>query len=103
NALIEQGKIVRLAGDILFLREKYADAIVQLMDYMREYGSMTVSQARDVLGMTRKYIVPLLEHMDTLRLTCRQGDVRLLGSLAYPLYYTCKQGLMKPFEKGTES
>jgi len=80
NALIEQGQIVKLAGGILFLREKYTDAIVQLVGYVREHGSMTVSEARDLLGTTRKYIVPLLEHMDALRITRRQGDQRLLGS-----------------------
>ena len=80
NALIEQGQIVKLAGGILFLREKYTDAIVRLVGYLREHGSMTVSEARDLLGTTRKYIVPLLEHMDALRITRRQGDQRLLGS-----------------------
>src|SRR5207302_7445404 len=80
NALIEQGQIVKLAGGILFLREKYTDAIVRLVGYVREHGSMTVSEARDLLGTTRKYIVPLLEHMDALRITRRQGDQRLLGS-----------------------
>jgi selenocysteine-specific elongation factor len=80
NALVEQGRIVKLMGGILFLREKYTDMVVQLVGYLREHGSMTVSEARDLLGTTRKYIVPLLEHMDALRITCRQGDVRLLGS-----------------------
>jgi len=80
NALIEQGRIVKLAGGILFPYEKYTEAVVQLVSYVREHGSMTVSEARDLLGTTRKYIVPLLEHMDALRITRRQGDQRLLGS-----------------------
>ena len=80
NALVEQGLIVKLTGGILFPREKYIDAIARLVGYVREHGSMTVSEARDLLGTTRKYIVPLLEHMDTLRITRRQGDQRLLGS-----------------------
>jgi selenocysteine-specific elongation factor len=80
NALIEQGRIVKLTGGILFLHEKYTEAIVRLVDYLREHGSMTVSEARDLLGTTRKYIVPLLEHMDALHITRRQGDKRLLGS-----------------------
>jgi len=81
NALIEQGRIVKLTGGILFPREKYTDAIVRLVSYVREHGSMTVSEARDLLGTTRKYIVPLLEHMDALRITRRQGDQRLLGQV----------------------
>jgi selenocysteine-specific elongation factor len=79
NALVEQGRLVKLTGDILFLREKYADAVGQLVSHLQEHGSITVSEARDLLGTTRKYIVPLLEHMDALRITRRQGDKRLLG------------------------
>lgn len=80
NALVEQGRLVKLTDGILFLREKYTDAIAQLVDYLQEHGSITVSEARDLLGTTRKYIIPLLEHMDALRITRRQGDKRLLGS-----------------------
>jgi selenocysteine-specific elongation factor len=39
-----------------------------------------VAEARDVLGATRKYILPLLEHMDTLKITRRLGDQRVLGT-----------------------
>ena len=41
--------------------------------------TMTAAEARDVLGATRKYILPLLEHMDALRITRRVGDARVLG------------------------
>ena len=40
---------------------------------------MIVSEARDVLGTIRKYILPLLEHMDERRITRRVGDERVLG------------------------
>ena len=40
---------------------------------------MTAAEARDVLGATRKYILPLLEHMDAQRITRRVGDMRVLG------------------------
>jgi selenocysteine-specific elongation factor len=41
---------------------------------------MTAAEARDVLGTTRKYILPLLEHMDERRITRRVGDERRLGT-----------------------
>ena len=40
---------------------------------------MTAAEARDVLGTTRKYILPLLEHMDERRITRRVGDERVAG------------------------
>jgi selenocysteine-specific elongation factor len=81
-ALIEQGTLVKLgsaADAVLFLRESYAEALAKLVAYLREHGEMTAAEARDVLGTTRKYILPLLEHMDERRITRRMGDVRVLG------------------------
>ncbi len=81
-ALIEQGKLVKLGGStdtVLFLRESYEEAVARLVAYLREHGKMTAAEARDVLGTTRKYILPLLEHMDERRITRRIGDERILG------------------------
>lgn len=82
NALIEQGQIVKLGDGVLFLRETYNQAIATLVTYLREHGKMTVAEARDTLGATRKYILPLLEHMDALKMTQRIGDERVLGTQA---------------------
>jgi selenocysteine-specific elongation factor len=78
-SLIEQGWLVKLGDSVLFLRETYEEALVRLLAYLREHGKITAAEARDVLGTTRKYILPLLEHMDERRLTRRVGDERILG------------------------
>jgi len=80
NALIEQGQLVKLGDGVLFLRETYDQAIATLVQFLREHETITVAEARDVLGATRKYILPLLEHMDTLKITRRLGDQRVLGT-----------------------
>lgn len=85
GALIEQGKLVKLGSltdAVLFLRESYEEAVAKLVAYLREHGRMTAAEARDVLGTTRKYILPLLEHMDERRITRRAGDERVLGPAA---------------------
>ncbi len=40
----------------------------------------TVADARDALGTTRKYAVPLLNHLDATGVTQRRGDRRIAGS-----------------------
>jgi selenocysteine-specific elongation factor len=79
TALIEQGRLIKLGESVLFLRETYEEALTKLVDYLHTHGTMTAAEARDVLGATRKYILPLLEHMDALRISRRMGDVRVLG------------------------
>ncbi len=79
NALIEQGQLVKLGDGVLFLHKTYDEAVARLVQYLHTHGTMTVAEARDVLGATRKYILPLLEHMDALKITRRMGDERILG------------------------
>ena len=40
---------------------------------------VTVSAVRDALGTTRKYLLPLLAHLDASGVTRRRGDVRIGG------------------------
>lgn len=77
-ALIEQGHLVKLGDGVLFLQETYDEAVATLIAYLREHGKMAAAEARDVLGTTRKYILPLLEHLDTIKITRRIGDERVL-------------------------
>jgi selenocysteine-specific elongation factor len=82
GALIEQGQIVKIGEGVLFLRDTYNEAIATLIEYLHAHGKMTVAEARDALGATRKYILPLLEHLDALKITRRVGDERVLGPQA---------------------
>lgn len=82
GALLEQGVLVKLgntADAVLFLRETYDEAVARLITYLREHETMTAAEARDILGTTRKYVLPLLEHLDERRITRRLGDRRVLG------------------------
>jgi selenocysteine-specific elongation factor len=40
---------------------------------------VTVAQVRDALGTTRKYLLPLLGHLDRTGVTRRRGEVRIAG------------------------
>src|SRR5438874_1553804 len=82
-SLIEQGMLVKLGSSsdtVLFLRESYEEAIAKLVAYLQEHHKMTAAEARDILGTTRKYILPLLEHMDERHITRRVGDERIPGT-----------------------
>ena len=38
---------------------------------------LSVSQIRDLLGTTRKFAVPICEHLDRVGFTRREGDLRI--------------------------
>jgi selenocysteine-specific elongation factor len=63
---------------VVFRREDY-DALVALVrEHFQRESTLTVSQLRDRLNTSRKYVLGLLEHLDSLGVTRREGDFRRL-------------------------
>lgn len=80
--LIEQGALIRLNDAIALERAAYIEALRRVVDHLRTHETLTVADARDVLGTTRKYMLALFEHTDEKRYTVRRGDDRILGPQA---------------------
>ena len=81
-ALLDQGTLVKVSEGVLLTREAYDEAIRRIVDYLRAHETVTVAEARDLLGTSRKYMLALLEHLDEQRVTRRVGDDRVLGPAA---------------------
>ena len=54
-----------------------AQALARLLSDQPE--GVTVAEVRQALGTTRKYLLPLLGHLDATGVTRRRGDVRVAG------------------------
>jgi selenocysteine-specific elongation factor len=80
--LIANGTLVRLSDAVVFEREAYVEALQRVVAYLRTHEALTVADARDLLGTTRKYMLALFEHTDERRYTARRGDDRVLGPQA---------------------
>lgn len=78
-ALIERGDLVRISDAILLDRAAYGEARRLIVAHLRAHERLTVAEARDLLGTSRKYMVAILEHFDERRVTRRLGDDRVLG------------------------
>ncbi len=78
-ALIEQGALVKLSDSILLDRDAYIEATRRILAHLRAHERITVAEARDLLGATRKYTLALFESLDERHITLRQGDDRILG------------------------
>ena len=80
DAAVRSGALVRISPELVLTRElvERAGAIV------REAGSdgITVSALRERLGTSRKYAVPLAEHLDRTGVTRRSGDLRFARGAA---------------------
>jgi selenocysteine-specific elongation factor len=76
--LLEQGQIIRVAPEVAFLPETYAEMVGWVREQIGATGSITVAQFRDRFGSSRKYALALLEHLDERKITRREGDARVL-------------------------
>jgi selenocysteine-specific elongation factor len=78
--LVRRGHVVSL-GSVCFSSaavDLAARVVAHLLAGNPE--GFTVADARDALGTTRKYAVPLLTHLDATGVTKRRGDRRIAGS-----------------------
>jgi len=46
---------------------------------LRERGMLTIADVRDLLGSTRKFVVPIVGWLDRQGVTRRRGDERIAG------------------------
>ncbi|MEO0085988.1 MAG: SelB C-terminal domain-containing protein, partial [candidate division WOR-3 bacterium] len=77
-ALLDSGRLVDIGGDIVLHRAALADAEQRVRRLFESKSELTASEIRQELGTTRKYVIPLLNHFDTVGMTQRRGEVRVL-------------------------
>jgi selenocysteine-specific elongation factor len=77
--LARQGLVVERDGVWFALSavDKAIQAVAALLAARPE--GFTVAEARDALGTTRKFVLPLLAHLDATGVTRRRGDLRIAG------------------------
>ena len=76
--LIQEGEIIKLDEGILLENKNYDMMKNKLIDFLKINGSISISQVRDLLGISRKYIIPLLNKMDQEKITQRKENNRIL-------------------------
>jgi len=75
DAAVRTGALVRIAPDLVFT-PAFVDRAAGEVAAAGAAG-ITVSALRERLGASRKFVVPLLEHLDQRGVTVRRGDVRV--------------------------
>lgn len=78
QVLVDQGRAVRLKENVVFHREVLQKVEATLVQFLREHREITPVEFKDLLGVSRKYAIPLLEYFDSQKLTIRVGDKRVL-------------------------
>ncbi len=75
--LVDDGVLVRLAEDIFLHRQAYQDLQARIREHFQKSPRINVATMKDLFGISRKYAIPFLEHLDDIRVTRREGDERV--------------------------
>ncbi|GBC63121.1 selenocysteine-specific translation elongation f actor [Desulfonema ishimotonii] len=76
--LIDEGQIVKVKEDLYFHTDVVDKLKRAVVDFLRRSEEMSTPQFKEIAGVSRKYLIPLIEYFDSQNITIRVGDVRKL-------------------------
>ena len=76
TAMVQMAALVQVSPEVVFRKQDYEQMVAEVMALIDKSGSITVAMVRDRFQTSRRYVLALLEHLDELGLTVREGDVR---------------------------
>jgi len=78
SILAREGRAVKVKGDIYYAPVPLGEIREKLVARLRDKGAITPPEFREITGLSRKFMIPLLEFFDQEKLTIRIGDKRVL-------------------------
>ncbi len=79
RALIDLRQIIRVSEGIVFAKAHYEQLVRAIRQRIETDGEIDAKTLRDQFGTSRKYAIAVLDHLDSLGITQRVGDVRRRG------------------------
>jgi selenocysteine-specific elongation factor len=76
--MCQEGMLIELPEDVLFEKKHYETVTGEIIEYLKSHNAISIQQVRNLLGFSRKYILPLLTRLDQEGITQRHGDDRVL-------------------------
>lgn len=78
DGLIASGALVQVSDQILLSPGGYKEMTDWVKQTITANGSLSLAELRDHFQTSRKYAAALLEHLDSVGITVRKGDFRVL-------------------------
>jgi len=79
HILADRGSIVRISPDAFMSAARYRELIEKMKERLHAGGAVTIGDFKEMFSFSRKFAVPILEHLDREGYTRREGDARKAG------------------------
>ena len=76
SALLEFGDLVAVSDEVVFRSQDYRIMEEQIRQVIRQKNQVSLAEVRDLFQTSRRYAQALLEHLDAVGVTVRDGDFR---------------------------
>ncbi|HZZ84013.1 MAG TPA: selenocysteine-specific translation elongation factor [Anaeromyxobacteraceae bacterium] len=76
--LLAEGAVVRVSAELWFDAAAVAALREKLVAWLRARREIATPEFKELVGATRKYVIPLAEYFDRERVTLRVGEKRVL-------------------------
>jgi selenocysteine-specific elongation factor len=76
--MLQEGELIRISEELNFHRDVLSKLREDYRTMLIENGEATPASFRNLTGLSRKFIIPLMEYFDMIKLTMRVGDKRIL-------------------------
>ena len=74
--LCEEGALVKIKDGLYYHGPVLGDILERVRRWFESNDNLDVGSLKEILGLSRKYLISLLEYMDNERITVRVGDQR---------------------------
>jgi selenocysteine-specific elongation factor len=80
NFLRDEGRLSSIGNQFVMNGSVWKEILEFMGDKLERDGRVTVAEFRDSFGSSRKFALPVLEYLDRIGITRRDGDYRIKGA-----------------------
>lgn len=71
--MIDEGKVLRINEEMFTMKHLVDEAKEKIQNHLKEENLITIAQVRDMFSTSRKSAKPILEYMDSIKVTKKTG------------------------------
>jgi selenocysteine-specific elongation factor len=73
-----EGLVIKVADEMYFERQVLDGLKEKLVGHLKEHKEISTQAFKEMVGQTRKWVIPLSEYFDREKVTLRVGEKRIL-------------------------
>ncbi len=77
--IIESSEGYKCGSDFILLSDVWEEIVRFIKTHLEKSNALAVADLKERFGLTRKFAIPILEETDRIKLTRREGDIRVKG------------------------